>query len=243
MKFFRIVKNVFSAEYANKAAIGNNLLLLLMYKFSYPFAMALAALGLRPNWITSLSLIASLAATYVLIVDDGFMFYILFWGGAILLDFCDGTVARKTNTLRKTAFRYDHTSDLFKIFVVILAVGIKYNDQTVWVLSLLAVFFFMFYAVLNHDLNSARQRQSQAILVSEKISDYSLADKKINETRLIRVAEVIYATFMTVNGHTLLIFLLFPLGKTWALAVLAYLAIISLSRSAVCILALVKLCK
>jgi phosphatidylglycerophosphate synthase len=239
MKFIHKVKHIFSAEYANKPAIGNNLLLLWMYKFSYPFAIALSALGLSPNWITSLSLITSLAAAYVLVVDDGVLFFILFWGISILLDFCDGIVARKTNTLRATAFRYDHTSDLIKIFSVLLAAGVKYDEQAVWFLSSTAIFFFMFYIVLNHDLNNARQRQSD----SSALKDKNNVNEFIAESKLRQFNKVIYSVLMTVNGHTLLAFLIFPFGRTETLIVLTYLTVISVSRSVICISALNKLSK
>jgi phosphatidylglycerophosphate synthase len=81
---------------------------------------------------------------------------VLFWSISILFDFCDGTVARMTNQVRKTAFRYDHNSDLFKIFIVILGVAIIFDDVILWSASISASFFFMFYSVLNSYLNLAR---------------------------------------------------------------------------------------
>lgn len=228
---------IFSDEYANRSAIGNNFLLLLMYRFAYPFAAILSAAGISPNQITTMSILASIGAAIILVVDDGWLLFSILWGVALLLDFCDGTVARKTNTIRKTAFRYDHTSDLFKIFIVILAVGIRYEDHTVWILSLMASFLFMFFMVINHDLNSARQRNFQANPTANE-QKYGLRTNWSEEKTPIKISKAIYAALMTINGHTLLIFLLFPFGVDWALAGLSYLAAISLIRSARSIFAL-----
>jgi len=242
MRISHLITSIFSDEYANRSAIGNNLLLLLMYRFAYPFAVTLSAIGFSPNQITTMSVFASVIAAMLLIVNDGWSLFLIFWGLALLFDFCDGTVARKTNTIRKTAFRYDHTSDLFKIFIVILAVGIRYDDHIVWILSLMASFLFMFYMVINHDLNSARQRQTQ----SSQITDAKIAKPSVDrsfEKTSTRMLKAIYAAVMTLNGHTLLIFLLFPFGIDWALVGLTYLASISAVRSLRSIFALQTLPK
>ncbi|AUZ84052.1 CDP-alcohol phosphatidyltransferase family protein [Methylophaga nitratireducenticrescens] len=236
-------KRFFSDKYAKREAIGANLLLLLMYRFSYPFASILSSMGFSPNQITTMSLFTSLVAATLLVFDDGWILFLVFWGGALLLDFCDGTVARKTNKIRNTAFRYDHTSDLLKFFLIILAVGIKYSDSIVWILCLAASFSFMFYMVVNHDLKTARDR----IHVSSNKITKSPKNKKLYESASIsswaKISKAIYAIFMTVHGHTLLIFLVFPFGINWAISALIYLMSISLYRSAIAIYLLTKIPK
>lgn len=239
MTFFQRINSFFSGQYANHVAIGNNLLLLLMYKFAYPFAAKLSEAGFSPNQITTMSIILSVAAALSLITDDGWTLFLMFWSGALLLDFCDGTVARKTNTVRKTAFRYDHTSDLIKIFLIILAVGIRYNEQLIWIFSLGASFSFMFFMVVNHDLSTAKSRFFQSEQTTMHNVEIQTNGQSSNIRKPLRIRskilKAIYAAVMTINGHTLLVFFVFPFGGHWALLGLSYLVTISLFRSAVCV--------
>ena len=186
-----------------------------------------------------MSIIASLASSLVLVTDDGWISFLILWGFAILFDFCDGTVARKTNQLRKTSFRYDHTSDLVKIFLVILAASVRYNDQVVWAAALVSLFFFMLYVVLNHDLSSARNRYD-AVGGSIRANQHKSA---LHQTQFERLSRVLFTILTTINGHTLLVFLLLPFGVGWALIGLSYLALITFLRSGLCINELRKLPK
>lgn len=231
----KILSTLFSDQYANRTAIGNNFLLLLMYRFAYPFAVILSRIGLSANTITTMSVILSVMASFSLIQDDEPWMFIIFWGCALLFDFCDGTVARKTKTTRKTAFRYDHTSDLCKIFIVILAVGIEYQHLYVWILSISALFMFLFYVVLNHDLNIVRQKNKEveSKVISKDSNNNSYAT--LAEGGKFDLIKASYAAFLSINGHTLLVFFLFPFGINWALIGLTYLATLSLFRSLICI--------
>lgn len=226
-----LLRQVFNGDFAKRDAIGSNMLLMLMYKLAYPFALLLSALGFSPNQITTMSIIASLASSLVLVIDDGWGLFLILWGLAILLDFCDGTVARKTNQLRKTSFRYDHTSDLLKISMVILAAGVKYDDQIVWSTAIISLFFFMLYVVLNHDLSSARKRCDAGDERTSKKPNKSV----LYQTRFKKVSRILFTVLTTINGHTLLVFLVLPFGVSWALIGLSYLALISLLRSGYCI--------
>lgn len=224
----------FSDRYANYEAIGNNLLLLLMYRFAYPFAVVLSAIRLGPNQITTLSVLFSLAAALCLAMDDGWLWFCAFWGFALLMDFCDGTVARMTDSVRKIAFRYDHSSDLLKVFLIILAAGIRYDSPAVWPLSLSAIFFFMFFMVLNHDLGSVRRRSAVPATHDELHSHSGI---------LARAGKALYAALLTINGHTLLVFFLLPFGELWAFLGLGYFLAISTFRAAICIYVMIRLPK
>lgn len=239
LKGSHLLRQVFNGDFAKRDAIGSNMLLMLMYKLAYPFALLLSLLGFSPNQITTLSLFSALAASFVLVVDDGWGLFLILWGLATLLDFCDGTVARKTNQIRKTSFRYDHTSDLLKIFLVILAAGVKYDDKLAWAAALISLFFFMFYVVLNHDLSSARKRtDAEGKSTSKKRNKSVLCQRQFK-----KVWSIFFAVLTTINGHTLLVFLVLPFGVSWALIGLSYLALISLLRGGQCINELRKLPK
>lgn len=218
---------LFSDRYANRAAVGANLLLLGMYRFAYPFALVLRILRLSPNQITTLSLLSAALAAYALTLQLDAWFY-LFWAGAVLLDFCDGTVARMTGEIRKTAFRYDHSSDLGKIFLVILGCGCRYESTQIWVLSASAIFFFMFYMVLNHDLGVARQRRSDSAAAQPDTG-------RVASIPRVSFVQSLKVVLLTINGHTLLVFFLLPLGDSGAILGLSYFLMLSLLRAARCI--------
>lgn len=134
--FKKLVDRVFSDEFVHADV---NIVQLVMYRSAYPFAVFLKNLRLSPNLITTLSLIFSILAFAALAFDEGWAWFSVFWGMAVLLDFCDGTVARMTNKLSKQAFRYDHMSDLFKIFLLFLGAGFRYDTGLVWAVAALVL--------------------------------------------------------------------------------------------------------
>lgn len=224
-----LLARVFSDRYVNEAAIGSNLLLLAMYRFAYPFALLLGWLRLSPNVITTLSLLCALVSALSLVFESGAVFFAVFWGFAVLLDFCDGTVARMTGTVREIAFRYDHFSDLIKIFFVILGVGYRYNGQLIWGGCLTTSFAFMFYVVINHDLGATRQRLR--VSQNDQVSRCSAAGLRWP----LLVMPALKAALLTINGHTLLVFFLMPFGRSEAIIGLGYFLALSALRAARCV--------
>ncbi len=232
-----IFNKIFSDKYVNNAAISDNIVLLIMYRFAFPFSILLSKLRLTPNQITTLSLLFSLFSFVALVLDDGWNWFVLFWSISLLLDFCDGTVARMTNNIGKTAFRYDHNSDLMKIGLIILGAGFRYDNEIVWGVSFSALFLFMYYTILNHEL--AIQRKKKIQQPSEQ--DYNITVPYVRIRERFRIAAWIvkykiivntikntYSAIFTINGHTLLIFLLIPFGMEYVLWSFIYFILISL---------------
>lgn len=216
----------FSRQYAGQ--VDSNPLLVLMYRFAFPFALMLSALRLSPNQITTLSLLSAAisAAALALGMNGAFC---AFWGAAVLLDFCDGTVARMTGKVRTTAFRYDHSSDLVKIFLIILGAGYRYDSPLIWGLCLATSFAFMFYMVINHDLGSTRQRLSDP--AGGRVSARAWA----SDGESVLISQALRSVLLTINGHTLLVFFFLPLGETGAILGLSYFLMLSVVRAARCI--------
>ena len=214
----------FSRRYAGQVDV--NPLLVVMYRFAFPFAVMLSALRLSPNQITTLSLLSAAISAVALALGMNGAFC-AFWGAAVLLDFCDGTVARMTGKVRTTAFRYDHSSDLVKIFLIILGAGYRYDAPLIWGLCLATSFAFMFYMVINHDLGSTRQRLSDTAggRMSPRASD----------REPVSISQALRSVLLTINGHTLLVFFFLPLGETGAILGLSYFLMLSLLRAARCI--------
>ena len=234
-----MMSNYFSSEYINKRAAKNNIIIYLLGRLSYPFAVLLVKIGFSPNQITTLSTIFAVLASISLIFDSGWTWFLLCWTISLLLDFCDGTAARMTGRVRRVAFRYDHTSDLFKIFIVILGVAIRFDDVWVWIIALSVVFFVMYYTVLNHDASSS----SQITFLSKSECNGNQDKANCHENRKLTLKEKIknkmhdgivkdlfynlYTIFFSINGHTFLLFLLFAFGKNMVISVLFYLTLLS----------------
>lgn len=240
----RKLGHIFSDKYVHADI---NIVQLLMYRSAYPVAALLNRFDLSPNQITTASLLCSLFAFLALIFDPGWAWFCLFWGLSVLLDFCDGTVARMAGKVSKTAFRYDHMSDLVKISLVILGVGIRYNEILVWVLAFSAAFCFLYADALNRELGVALARQAAAAgggaagaagTPRERNSMIARAAKH----KLLRLAYRNFrAVFLTVNGHTLLLFFVFPFGREPAIWGFSYLILVELLAVRARIARLVKM--
>jgi hypothetical protein len=235
----KIIGRIFSDKYVNHKAVVGNVVLLLMYRFAYPFAVLLNKLNLSPNQITTQSLLFSILAFAALVFDEGWILFSIFWGMTVLLDFCDGTVARMTDKVSKSAFRYDHMSDLFKISLVLMGVGLRYNDQLIWMLAFSASFGFMYGDILNPTLGRIEKYVAQTQQLSSnneasvrsnvRMRDrYSIIAWVAKYDVLFKICINTFSALLAINGHTLLLFLLFPFGFEFALSGLGYLLFIEL---------------
>ncbi|TVO60277.1 CDP-alcohol phosphatidyltransferase family protein [Denitromonas ohlonensis] len=229
---------VFSDAHANHKTIGNNLLLLGMYRAAYPAAAAFNRLGFSPNLLTGLSCLTTLAAAIALATREGAVLFCLLWALSVLLDFCDGTVARMASKVSRNAFRFDHMSDLAKISAILIAAGIRHDSITLWSLCSIALFSFLYYAVLSQELKYAQtqfDRKSEANAATAAAAGL--------QSRMPSAVRIIYAIFGTLNGHTLLIFFALPFAPVPIAVALIYLTLISLSGSAARIRRLMSLPK
>lgn len=235
----RTFSHLFSAEYAKWS---ENAVLVLMYRLAYPFAYQLNKLNFSPNLITSLSLMFSILAFVALVFDQGYKLFCLYWAIAVLLDFCDGTVARMANRVSKSAFRYDHMSDIFKISLLLLGVGIHFDNLAYWILSATLIFTYTYSEILSHDLKnmtaskslSNPQVQSVATIIEKKRlrERFLLIGYAARKFPLaVSLARQIYTTLTTFNGHTLLVFFLLPVGGWVTMVALAYLILLTVVSS------------
>lgn len=216
-----LLARVFSDRYANHGTIGHNLLLLAMYRFAFPFARALNALGLTPNQITALSCAAAVGAAAALVLQPDAWLFIVLWALSLLLDFCDGTVARMSDRVSRTAFRFDHMSDLAKVSLVIVAAGWRHQDTALWLFASAALFAFLYYAVISQELKAVRLQLPETNAGSETAN-------RSFQGRLPVPVRVLYAALATVNGHTLLVFFALPFGRISAALTLLYLTAVTL---------------
>ncbi len=265
----KILSQVFSGEYANQKATGNNFILWIMYRFAYPFAVLLNKLHLSPNQITTISTALAIFAFIALVREDGWILFSIFWGSSVLLDFCDGTVARMTNKFSKNIFRYDHMSDLFKISLMFVGAGLRYDNDLVWTISSSVLFLFMYLMVLNHDLNNARKlaeknvsrtKYNAEIPITQKepapVAKHRLRDRyrivawAVKYTFLLQIFRLalggyrgLHTVLTTINGHTLFLFFLVPLGPeftVWSFSYLGLVLLAGIRRFTIALLAIKK---
>jgi phosphatidylglycerophosphate synthase len=197
-----------------KASEINFLMLLISY-LVYPMSLVFVKLKIKPNSITCVSLLLAIYASYQFILGN-FKDFTIFWILSILLDFCDGQVARISKIINKTAFNFDPLSDLLKIFIIILSSAIYYNYQLYWIISCLSVFLFFFHEVLFVYLINLKQKNSlfKAFFSSSGFSRKILA-------RIVHF-------FFKIDGHSILLFLLLALNLHIALLTMLYMQFILL---------------
>lgn len=230
---------IFTDKYANHEAIGDNFILLGMYRFFSPFAVLLHRMRFTPDQITTGSLLMTMLAFVALAFDKGWVLFSILWWLAVLLDFCDGTVARMGNSVSKKAFRYDHMSDLFKIFLLFLGTAIRYDDYMVWLMSMMVLFSFMYFNLLNQILADIYRRtgaQRGKPAASGNMETPTLRNREryriiawiVQFPRLYHCLRGLYSALITITGHSLLLFFLLPHGKMNVIWLFSYLIAVSL---------------
>ena len=220
-------------------------MLLGMYRFAYPFAYVLNRFGVSPDQITTLSLLSAIMAFLALVLDASITWFCIFWGLAVLFDFCDGTVARMSSKIATRVFRFDHMSDIFKISLIVIGVAIKFDNTNLWVLSAIFLFVYLYSEIVSHDLKHALAISSDDAMTipmdpwvsaprAQRIRDRVPVIGYV-ANRLPLVYVFLYQCFVaisTFNGHTLLVFLALPVGGAITHATLTYLSMLSLRSGA-----------
>jgi phosphatidylglycerophosphate synthase len=229
-KIYNSINNFFSSAYANKNAIEGNVLSLMLYKLAYPSARLFARLSLKPDVITWLSIVFTGLAVFSLFSENGPAYFVIFWLISLHLDFSDGTLARMTKKISKSAFRLDHMTDLIKLFMVFISLGIFYNTVNTWILVCAAVFTLMYSEILSHEIKHYLKRAAENKV---EFSETTLIESKwmkiagISKFKfLINILRNINSIFFGISGHTLIFFCVVPFGVMYANIFLFYFTVI-----------------
>ena len=222
-----------SDRFSNKKAISDNILLKLMYRFAYPISQILIRFRLTPNNVTSISLALSFISLLCLSIFKSYQLFFVTWLMAIILDFCDGTIARMTGKISRSYFRFDHMSDLIKIYFVFLGIALYMNSIVIWCLALTSLFLFLYSDILNFQNDQISHYLNGT---SSNIKNLTYAyNIKLMIINFIKSHELIYSfvvnvytILFSVNGHTLLFFLFIPLSHNIAIGIFVYLIVICL---------------
>ena len=238
-----LITQIFSEKFVNRAAIGNNLTLLTMYRFAFPFAVLLNRFGFSPDQITTLSLVSAFLALLTLVLHASAEWFCLFWGLTVLFDFCDGTVARMSSRIATRAFRYDHMSDILKMGLVVLGVAIRFDETILWGLCLTFLFVYLYSEIVSHDLTHTLALASVAVMNSSNEPHLSQEQQYAPRLReriplvrfvvnrmpfLYKILQQIHVALTTFNGHTLLVFLVLPIGGMVTYIAMIYLSLLAL---------------
>ena len=198
------------AQYINKNAIENNTIMKLLYKITYPASYFFAKNNISPNTISIFSLIFAIISNIFFILNFN-TFFSFFWILSLLLDFCDGTVARILNKKSSLNFNIDHYFDLIKIYLILFSTVYKYfYSLNIFIFSFTFLFLLFFIELMNNDLNKLN-------LTIGSIKKFSEKSKFI---------KIIYTIFFSFNAHTLFLFILFSFNERTTLILLIYLNLI-----------------
>ena len=233
-------------KFSNKDAIGENTIQKFLYVLAYPIAAIAKKFDLTPNALTLYSFIFTLFSFVSLINNNPYNF-ILLWLIAYILDYADGTLARMTNSKGKTALRYDHISDLLKISLIFLGFGLYYDNQVIWILTFSSATLYLFYTVLNHELKLVQKLNSISISSLKIKSNKNYNNKFFKKKELTKKDQIklfikkipffknfilsLLTIFLSINGHTLLIFFFIPLNYNFATILLTYYILITTFQS------------
>jgi len=200
-----------------KVAPTENLIIWILYNAAIPIARTALYLKMSPNSLTTLSSGFAISSGLALLIEDLHDAFIPLFIISLLLDFADGLVARTSGKIGRTAFRYDHISDLFKVSFVTLCLAIFCNSTLVWILAMSSMMLFLISTVLNHDLSFVAKRETL-----KSLQDFYQREEPKNA-----IITNIFTILFTYNSHTLLIYIFIATKPQFAVYVFAYLIVIS----------------
>ena len=106
-------------------ASKNNPTMLGMYYLAYPLVLLFEKIKFTPNMVTLLSLLFSFVSIFFLLEKNSLYYFMIFFFLSQLLDYADGTLARKTKQINIKKLDLDHLSDIIKILLTKFAFFIK----------------------------------------------------------------------------------------------------------------------
>jgi phosphatidylglycerophosphate synthase len=125
-----------------------------MYWCASPCVNLCVRLRITPNLVSWLSLLSSALGCALLLWRHDIALFSALWILGLYLDFVDGPLARRLGSENRSAFSLDHTLDLARVSLGLLAVSAYYTQETIWVANTLAIASILIFTILNHDLGT-----------------------------------------------------------------------------------------
>ena len=126
----------------------NNPTMLIMYYLSYPLVLFFEKINIKPNHVTFLSVCFSLLSLISLVYIKSLGLFVVTFFISQLLDYCDGTLARKTKQVSESVINPDKFCDLIKVFLTHLSLALYFNDKIVWMIAFVSLFLFLFFVTI-----------------------------------------------------------------------------------------------
>ena len=208
-------------EYFNQAA-EHVFILKILYFINIPLVIMFNHFNVKPHTITTLSNISTIISYFFLFYNT--YLFAFFWIMALMLDICDGIVARMTKQSSAIGSFYDHYSDIVKILLLYLFVAVKYDAVQIWILAMLNVIVFSLMAIANMIL---KQRKAilqyevssieckEELLVSEQKKGF--VKRTINKYPLFKKAIFFsYSSIFVIYGNFNLLLIPLAVSEEWA---------------------------
>lgn len=202
-------------------------LLYFLYLCAVPLAKALINWKVKPNVITTLSNLVATIAIILLVFDWGWLFAVL-WIFALLLDIADGTVARVTDQSSAQGGFYDHMSDQIKVIALFLCVGLRYNEQLIWIIAFVVNGFYLFYGIINQfysvrmlllsrakaNVSPNSENESQGGIPRTTRSKFKkLLDRNLPIKKIVLG---VYSSIFAMYGNCMILLLPVGINREWA---------------------------
>ena len=191
-------------KYFTKNSSTNFIILIISY-ISYPLSLILKKTPFSANLITLNSLFFGIFSIYFIIFKNNFSLFLLFFYFSIILDFCDGQVARMKRTVNETEFDLDINVDLLKNCIIFTSIAYFYNDAFYWICTCLLIFLYTYF-IKTHLIISKIQK-------SKDIND------KVNKINILGHLKII---LLSINAHTFLVVPLMLINLKYAFIILLY---------------------
>ena len=190
-------------------------LLEVLYRLCLPVAKLFISIGVSANMVTTLSNIFALTAILSLIKLSNHWVFPILWFVSMLLDLCDGMVARLSGSASHTGNFYDKVSDQVKIIGVFLAIGIRYSDMVIWIAIFVVNSVWLLYTSLRMTLQYYQLRLRPEPGSEMPVS--STAGSFISKAGpLSKLLWFIYSAIFLTYGNVFLWFLPASFGKEYA---------------------------
>jgi len=210
---------IFNTQFANQNLIKTSIINYLMYLISSPIVYLSAKLRLTPNMLTTFSILFSFLSIYFL-YNDLILVFQISWFFALMLDYSDGPLARKTKNF-SSGFNYDHLSDLFKISCLTAALAMFHKDFSGIIMSYIFIFLLLFNETISHSEGAKNKFSNQTPIVTTYFFN------KL-PLWLVKILQQFYNTVFVFHGHSLLLFLIMPKSLLILQLILSYLSVLLL---------------
>ncbi len=129
-------------------AAYNNILIWLISYFCLPLSRFFNFFKITPNILTFFSFVF-LVAGCIKLLEESLLNFCFLLIVSIILDVCDGQVARISKNSNKSKLRIDHLSDMVKIPLLFLSFGILFNNINSWILVFITNSLYLFLCILH----------------------------------------------------------------------------------------------